>query len=56
MLVAIGDIKVLTEGKSLLDVRNDHFGVLALERSFEILSEASRHLPDVLRARHAHVS
>ena len=39
-------------GRSFADFRGDRLLQLALERSIEIVSEASRHLPEELKARH----
>ena len=47
---AIDDINTLLEGKSFSDVQSDRFLRAALERFPEIISEASRHIPDALTA------
>lgn len=42
---AIRDIRTLLAGKSVEHIRAERFERLAAERLFEILSEASRHVP-----------
>lgn len=52
MLDAMRDIRAIIAEPS--DVwQNDRRSRLALERAFEIISEASRHLPDDLKSAHA---
>lgn len=48
---AVDQIELLLEGKSLDDIKNDRFARAAFERFLEVLSEASRHLPDDLKRR-----
>jgi uncharacterized protein with HEPN domain len=45
---AIDDIDALLSGKSFSDVQADRFLRAAFERFLEIISEASRHVPDML--------
>jgi uncharacterized protein with HEPN domain len=45
---AIDDIDSLLSGKSFSDVQADRFMRAAFERFLEIISEASRHVPDAL--------
>jgi uncharacterized protein with HEPN domain len=48
MLEAIEGIETHTAGKSLVDFQGDWLLRLAVQRALEIISEASRHLPDEL--------
>jgi uncharacterized protein with HEPN domain len=43
---SISDVRSLLAGKSLQELRNDRPMKAAFERFLEILSEASRHIPD----------
>lgn len=52
MLQAIDDIETLTAGRSVDDYLRDRFLRLPIERCLEIVSEASRHIPDALKATH----
>jgi uncharacterized protein with HEPN domain len=47
---SIGDIRDLLEGRSEAEIAQDKSSRLALERLFEIISEASRHIPQEWRA------
>jgi uncharacterized protein with HEPN domain len=47
---SIRDIRDLLEGKSEAEIVEDRHARLALERLFEIISEASRHIPQEWRA------
>jgi uncharacterized protein with HEPN domain len=49
---AIRDIYDLLEGKSLVAVRREKATLAALERFIEIISEASRHVPNEWKAAH----
>jgi uncharacterized protein with HEPN domain len=51
----IGYIRLLLADKSLADLEGDFIAIAALERFFEIISEASRRLPEALRAAHPEV-
>jgi len=51
ILDAISDIQTLLSGRSAADLATDKIAHLAIERSFEIISEASRHIPDTIKAR-----
>ncbi len=48
---AIDQIDQLLEGKSFADLQADRVVRAAFERFLEILSEASRHIPDELKSR-----
>ena len=48
---AVNQIELLLQGKSAEDLKADRFLQAAFERFLEILSEASRHLPDELKRR-----
>jgi uncharacterized protein with HEPN domain len=50
MRQAISDIRDLLSEKSFLDFYNDRHTRAAFERFLEILSEASRHVPDEWKA------
>jgi uncharacterized protein with HEPN domain len=50
---AVARIETLTAGKSFDDYTVDWMMRDAVERNFERLCEASRHIPDDLKARHA---
>jgi uncharacterized protein with HEPN domain len=56
MLEAVARIETLTTGKSLDDYRADWVTRDAVERNLERISEASRHIPTDLKARHPTVS
>ncbi len=45
-----GDIQRLVAGKTLEDVRQDEVAWAAFERFLEVISEASRHIPDDWKA------
>lgn len=49
---AIVAAETFTARRSLADYRGDRMLQLALERNVEIISEASRHIPENLRAQH----
>ena len=49
---AIVAAETFTAGRSYADYRGDRMLKLALERNIEIISEASRHIPEDLRAQH----
>lgn len=49
MLVSIQEIETLLDGVTKERLASDRFRRLALERLLEILSEASRHIPEDLR-------
>ena len=55
ILEAVARIEAQTAGKSLDDYRADGVTRDVVERNFERLSEASRHVPDDLKARHSNV-
>jgi uncharacterized protein with HEPN domain len=52
ILQAIDDIETLTSGRTLEDYLRDRFLRLPVERCLEIVSEASRSLPEELKAEH----
>jgi uncharacterized protein with HEPN domain len=49
----IENIEQFIAGKSLSDFEHDVFLRMAAERALEIISEASRHIPDTTKAGHA---
>jgi uncharacterized protein with HEPN domain len=55
MQVAISNIRHLRAGASDDEMRRDPIRRAALERFFEIISEASRHIPEDRRAAHPHI-
>jgi uncharacterized protein with HEPN domain len=55
ILDAIAQIEANTRGLSFDEFRADRFRQLGIERCIEIISEASRYLPDVVKARHPDV-
>jgi uncharacterized protein with HEPN domain len=55
MLEAILGIEELLAGKMQADVENDKFLRLALEREFEIISEASRKIPEQIKTEQADI-
>ena len=55
ILEAIDDIRSMTTGSDTAALESDRRTRLALERAFEIVSEASRHLPDDLKPRHIEI-
>jgi uncharacterized protein with HEPN domain len=52
ILAAIREIETFAAGKSFDDYMDDAMLRRAVERDVEIISEASRHIPDDLKARH----
>jgi uncharacterized protein with HEPN domain len=56
MLEAVTRIEIQTAGKSSDDYRADWVTRDVVERNLERLSEASRHVPDDLKARHSNVA
>jgi uncharacterized protein with HEPN domain len=52
ILQALADVEALTRGKTVDDYLGDRFLRLAVERCLEIVSEASRFIPEELKARH----
>jgi len=52
MLEAIDEVRRATAGKSFETFQRDWVLRKAAERGIEIISEASRHLPDELKRRH----
>jgi uncharacterized protein with HEPN domain len=52
---AIADIRTLLHGKSLDDLVADRISRAAFERFLEVISEASRHIPEGEKAQHDHV-
>jgi uncharacterized protein with HEPN domain len=55
MVEAIERIQEATQGRSAPDIETNWRDRLAVERCIEIMSEASRHLPDDLKARHPEI-
>ena len=52
ILETITDIRGLLRGRELADVERDRVVRDAFERFLEIISEASRHLPEAMKGRH----
>jgi len=52
---AITDIRMLLQGRSLDDLVGDRISRAAFERFLEVISEASRHIPESEKARHDHM-
>ncbi|MEX0956888.1 MAG: HepT-like ribonuclease domain-containing protein [Rhizobiaceae bacterium] len=50
ILDSITQIEAMLEGKTFEDVRSDRVLRAAYERFIEIISEASRHVPDAMKA------
>ena len=50
ILTAIDDIRALLAGRSRVDFKNDKMLRMAVERLFEVISEASRFIPPDLKA------
>jgi len=55
ILEAIRHIESATSGLDLTAFRQDRFLQLGVERCLEIISEASRHVHDAEKAKHAHI-
>ena len=55
ILTAIDTIQAALANKTVNDVANDLMTRLAVERSFEIICEASRRIPDGVKARHPEI-
>lgn len=49
ILTAISDIRLMLSHRSLAEFSSDRILRMAVERSFEIISEASRHIPNHLK-------
>jgi uncharacterized protein with HEPN domain len=49
ILTAIEDIRAMLSGSSLVEFTADRMRRMAIERSFEIMSEASRHIPNDMK-------
>jgi uncharacterized protein with HEPN domain len=56
ILVSIKTIQTALSGKALEELRGDPILLLAVERSFEIICEASRRLPDGVKAQHPEIN
>jgi uncharacterized protein with HEPN domain len=56
ILTAIEDIRVATAGRSLEDFAADPLRRMAIERLFEIMSEASRYIPDEMKDREKNIA
>jgi uncharacterized protein with HEPN domain len=56
ILTAIEDIRTALAGRSLADFTADSMRRMAVERLLEIISEASRHIPDELKAGEKNIS
>lgn len=55
ILTAIQEIETNTSGLSLDEFKENRFRQLGIERCLEIICEASRHLPDVLKDSHPEI-
>ncbi len=55
LLAEIGNIEQMLDGQTLAAYRADVIMKRATERCLEIISEASRHVPDELQARHPEI-
>ncbi len=55
ILEAIGDIEGKTSGLTRDEFKRDRFLRLGVERCLEIISEASRHIPQGLKAAHSEI-
>jgi len=55
ILTAIDTIQAALANKTVNDVANDLMTRLAVERCFEIICEASRRIPDGVKARHPEI-
>jgi uncharacterized protein with HEPN domain len=51
ILTAIEDVRSMLSGRSIEEFAADRMLRMAVERSFEIMSEASRHIPDEMKER-----
>lgn len=55
MKTAVAGIAQHLEGRSINALEGDRLRLRAIERELEIISEASRHIPAELAARHPHI-
>ena len=55
MLDAMVQIETHTAGLDFEEFAKDRFRQLGIERCLEIVSEASRHVPDGIKARYTHI-
>jgi uncharacterized protein with HEPN domain len=55
ILEVIAQIEANTQGLSFDEFRADRFRQLGVERCLEIISEASRHIPEEIKARHPNI-
>ena len=56
ILTAIEDIRALLEGRSPADFEADRMRRVAIERLFEIVSEASRFIPEDMKAKEKNIA
>ena len=56
IVTAIDDIRALLRGRSRADFAADLMLRLATERLFEIISEASRHIPEDLKSKETEIA
>jgi uncharacterized protein with HEPN domain len=54
-ITAVNDIESLLAGKSFSDLNSDRHLRAAFERYIEILSEASRHIPETLKSQSSQI-
>jgi uncharacterized protein with HEPN domain len=56
ILTAIEDIRAMVSGRSLMDFTDDRMRRMAVERLFEIISEASRYIPTEMKERQSDIA
>jgi len=56
ILEAIEDIERILSGKSQQEFAEDRFLRVGIERLFEIISEASRHIPEEMKTSATHIA
>jgi uncharacterized protein with HEPN domain len=52
---AIAQIELLVDAANFVDFSSDRVKRAAFERFLEIISEASRHIPDTYKTEHSHI-
>jgi uncharacterized protein with HEPN domain len=56
ILAAIDDIQALLSNSSVKDLAKDKYRRVAVERFLEVISEASRHIPEDVRAQQTEIN
>jgi uncharacterized protein with HEPN domain len=56
ILTAIEDVGSMMSGRSIQEFAADRMLRMAVERAFEIMSEASRHIPDEMKERESSIA